>query len=81
MVYMKTITVSQAKARLGRLADQAIKTGKSVLIRRGGSILELRERPMIEPIEHFAVGDLPVGSTAIALERLHGAEVSGPDTV
>jgi len=78
---MKTITVSQAKARLGRLADQAIKSGKPVLIRRGDSILELRERPLIEPIEHFAVGDLPVGETAIALERLHGAELSGPEEV
>jgi hypothetical protein len=78
MVHMKTITLSQAKARLGRLADQAIRTGKPVLIRRGGSILELRERPMIEPIEHYAVGDLPASSTAVALERLHGDELSGP---
>lgn len=78
---MKTITLSQAKARLGRLADQAIKTGKPVLIRRGDSILELREKPMIEPIEHFAVGDLPVSSTAIALEGLHGTELSGPGNV
>jgi hypothetical protein len=76
---MKTITVSQAKARLGRLADQAIKSGKPVLIRRGDSILELREKPMIEPIEHFAVGDLPVSETAIALEKLHGSELSGPE--
>ena len=75
---MKTMTVSQAKARLGRLADQAIKSGRPVLIRRGDSILELREKPMIEPIEHFAVGDLPVGETAIALEKLHGGELSGP---
>ena len=81
MVHMKTITLSQAKARLGRLADQAIKTGKPVLIRRGGSILELRERPLIEPIEQYAVGDLPVGPTAIALEALHGDELSGPDNV
>lgn len=76
---MKTITLSQAKARLGRLADQAIKTGKPVLIRRGDSILELRERPMIEPIEHVAVGDLPVSATALELQKLHGTEVSGPD--
>ncbi|HEX9784901.1 MAG TPA: hypothetical protein VGA56_19505 [Opitutaceae bacterium] len=76
---MKTITLSQAKARLGRLADQAIKTGKPVLIRRGDSILELREKPMIEPIEHFAVGDLPVSATAIELEQLHGNEPGGPD--
>jgi hypothetical protein len=76
---MKTITVSQAKARLGRLADQAIKSGKPVLIRRGDSILELRERPLIEPIDHFAVGDLPVSETAIALEKLHGDELSGPE--
>jgi hypothetical protein len=75
---MKTITLSQAKARLGRLADQAIKSGKPVLIRRGDSILELREKPLIEPIEHFAVGDLPVSETAIALDKLHGDELVGP---
>lgn len=78
---MKTITLSQAKARLGRLADQTIKSGKPVLIRRGDSILELREKPMIEPIEHYAVGDLPVSSTAVQLEKLHGNELSGPDNV
>jgi hypothetical protein len=75
---MKTITLSQAKARLGRLADQTIRSGKPVLIRRGDSILELREKPLIEPIEHYPVGDLPASGTAIALEKLHGSELSGP---
>jgi len=80
MVRMKTLTVSKAKARLGPLTDSVARTGRPVLIRRAGRIFELRERPMIEPIDMPAVGDLPVGAAAIKLQELVGEPV-GPEVL
>jgi hypothetical protein len=76
---MKAVTLATAKKQLAKLADRTLRSGKPIRIRRGARILELREAARIEPIEHFAVGDLPPGKTAIALEKLHGSEVGGPD--
>ncbi len=75
---MKTLTISKAKARLGPLTDQVARTGKPVLLRRGGRIFEIRERPMIEPIEFAPVGDLPVGETERELQKLNVFEF-GPE--
>ena len=75
---MKTLTISKAKARLGPLTDQVARTGKPVLLRRGGRIFEIRERPMIEPIEFAPVGDLPVGETERDLQKLNAFEF-GPE--
>lgn len=67
---MKTLTISNAKARLGALTDGVARTGKPVLIRRGSKVFELRERPMIEPFDYAPVGDLPVSDAALELQKL-----------
>ena len=69
-VKTKTLTTSNVKARIGPLSDGVLRTGKPVHYLRGGRILEIREKPMIEPFEFAAVGDLPVGENAAQLERL-----------
>ena len=74
---MKTLTTSKAKARLGSLSDSVLRTGKPVHYTRGGRILEIREKPMIEPFDFPAVGDMPVGDAAAELERL--AYVARPE--
>ena len=75
---MKTLTISKAKARLGPLTDQVARTGKPVLLRRGGRIFEIRERPMIEPVEFVPVGDLPVSEAERDLQKLNVFEY-GPE--
>lgn len=67
---MKTLTTSKVKARIGSLSDSVLRTGKPVHYTRGGRILEIREKPMIEPFEFAPVGDLPVSENAAKLERL-----------
>ena len=74
---MKTLTASKVKARLGALSDSVLRTGKPVHYTRAGRVLEIREKPMIEPFEFAAVGDLPVGKREARLERL--AYVVGPE--
>ena len=77
---MKTLTISKAKARLGPLTDQIARTGKPVLLRRSGRIFEIRERPMIEPIEFAPVGDVPVSETERELQKLNVFEF-GPEVL
>ena len=78
--HMKTLTISKAKARLGPLTDQIARTGKPVLLRRSGRIFEIRERPMIEPIEFAPVGDVPVSETERELQKLNVFEF-GPEVL
>jgi len=75
---MKTLTTSHAKARLGALCDAVLRTGKPVHFQRKGRVLEIREKPMIEPIDFAPVGDLPVTSRELALQKRNVFEV-GPE--
>lgn len=74
---MKTYSVTEAKAKLGPLADLALKK-RPIFIRRGQRMLQLVEATMPEPIPlypegHFAVGEdraeylnsLPIDSTPL----------------
>lgn len=74
---MKTLTTAKAKARLGAPSDSVLRTGKPVHFTRGGRILEIREKPMIEPFDFPTVGDMPVGNVAAELDRL--AYVARPE--
>ncbi len=52
---MNTVSISEAKRSLGRLADRAIK-GKPSLIIRGTKLLVLQTYDMPEPFEKHPVG-------------------------
>ncbi len=58
---MKTYSVTDAKARLGPLADLALKKSP-IYIRRGLRILQLVEVTLPEPIAHFPEGHFAVGN-------------------
>ena len=57
---MKTYSVTEAKAKLGPLADRALEN-RPIFIRRGQRILQLVEATMPEPIPHFPEGHFAVG--------------------
>jgi hypothetical protein len=55
------LTISQARSKLGRLADQAAK-GKSVYLKRGGHLLRLKRvsdngRAPVRPFGYFKFDD------------------------
>jgi len=52
---MKTYSVAEAKAKLGPLADLALKK-RPIFIRRGRRMLQLVETALPAPEGHFAVG-------------------------
>jgi hypothetical protein len=52
----KALTVSEARPKLGRLLDEAIK-GKSVYLRRGKRLLRIEPvKPKLQPIPRRPVG-------------------------
>lgn len=57
---MKTYSVTEAKARLGPLADLALKK-RPIFIRRGQRMLQLVEATLPEPIPHCPEGHFAVG--------------------
>jgi hypothetical protein len=57
---MKIHSVTEAKAKLGLLADLALKK-RPIFIRRGQRILQLVEATMPELIPHYSVGHFAVG--------------------
>ena len=57
---MKTYSVTEAKAKLGPLADLALKN-RPIFIRRGQRMLQLVEATLPEPIPHFPEGHFAVG--------------------
>ena len=75
---MDAITISAAKARLGRLADKALKTGQPIIIARGSRYVQLLPWEPIEPIPLQPVGALPVTALELALEKLTGPDL-GPE--
>jgi hypothetical protein len=77
---METITLSQVKARLGRIVDQAIRTGQPVIGRRGTKFFQIAPWEPMEPLNYRPVGKLPVSKLAMRLEKLAGP-VIGPDDV
>ena len=60
---MLTLTVTEAKPRLGHLVDLALKS-KSVFIRRGGRVVQLVPAVMPDPIPA-----MPEGHFTITEER------------
>jgi hypothetical protein len=57
---MKTYSVTEAKAKLGTLADLALKK-RPILIRRGKRMLQLVEATLPEPIPHYPEGHFALG--------------------
>jgi hypothetical protein len=57
---MKTYSVTEAKAKLGPLADLALKK-RPIFIRRGRRMLQLIEATLPEPIPHHPEGHFAVG--------------------
>jgi len=49
---MKTLTLSQAKSSLGKIADQAIH-GETFLIKRHGQFILLKKAEIVEPLEQL----------------------------
>jgi hypothetical protein len=60
MTVMKTYSVTEAKAKLGPLADLALKN-RPIFIRRGQRMLQLVEARMPEPIPQYPEGHFAVG--------------------
>jgi len=56
---MRTYSVTEAKARLGPLADLALKK-HPIFIRRGQRMLQLVEATLPEPIPHYPEGHFVV---------------------
>lgn len=54
---METLTVSEAKGKLGRLVDQALKS-KPIFIRRGSRVVQLVPAVLPEPIPLLPQGAL-----------------------
>ena len=54
---MQTLTVSEAKGKLGRLVDNALKS-HPVFIRRGSRVVQLVPAAMPEPIPVYPAGAL-----------------------
>jgi hypothetical protein len=52
---MEILTLSQAKPKMGRLIEQALR-GEAVLIRKGSHLVQLTEYVMPEPIPERPVG-------------------------
>jgi antitoxin (DNA-binding transcriptional repressor) of toxin-antitoxin stability system len=52
---MEIISLSQAKPRMGRLIDRALK-GEAILIRKGGHLVQLTEYVVPEPIPQRPMG-------------------------
>ncbi|MBL9186499.1 MAG: type II toxin-antitoxin system Phd/YefM family antitoxin [Opitutaceae bacterium] len=75
---MSTLTVNEAKAKFGRLADRALRTGKPVLVKRKGRIVQIVAHTPFEPLPHYPVGSLKVTEREIALDRFAGLD-AGPD--
>jgi len=77
---MDSISLSKAKASLGRLADRTLKTGQPVIISRRGRYVQLLPWEPIEPIILHPDGTLPVTKLERELEKLTGPNI-GPDEV
>jgi len=52
---MKTCSISEARNRLGKLADKAL-AGKPTLVQRGGKLVIIQAYPPHEPIPRRPVG-------------------------
>jgi hypothetical protein len=62
---MKTLTVSEAKPRLGKLVDDALRA-KPVFIRRGSQVVQLVAAVMPDPIPVYPTGALARSDAEIA---------------
>jgi mRNA-degrading endonuclease toxin of MazEF toxin-antitoxin module len=75
---MSTLTVTEAKASFGRLADRALRTGKPVIVKRKGRLVQIARYAQIDPLPIFPVGSLKVTRREIELDQLAGPDV-GPE--
>jgi hypothetical protein len=73
---MSTLTVSEAKAKFGRLADRALRTGRPVLVQRKGRLVQIAPYAPMEPIPVYPAGSLRVTSREIALDELAGPDIA-----
>ena len=75
---MSTLSVTEAKAKFGRLADRALRTGKPVLVQRKGHLVQIAPYAPMEPIPVYPAGSLKVTPREIALDQLAGPGIA-PD--
>jgi hypothetical protein len=73
---MSALTVSEAKAKFGRLADRALRTGKPVLVLRKGRLVQIAPYAPTEPMPIYPAGSLKVTSREISLDQLAGPDVA-----
>jgi hypothetical protein len=69
---MEILTLSQAKPKIGRLIDRAL-LGETVLIRKGGRLVQLTECAVPEPIPARSVGYFRRPASGDALANLSAA--------
>jgi hypothetical protein len=67
---MSTLTVSEAKAKFGRPADRALRTGKPVLVQRKGRLVQIAAHASTGSVPFFPVGSLKVNQRQLELDKL-----------
>jgi hypothetical protein len=71
---MKTCSISEARNRLGKLADRAL-AGKPTLVQRSGKLVIIQAYPSLDPIPQRPPGyfaDCYTDKEAVALENRCG---------
>jgi antitoxin (DNA-binding transcriptional repressor) of toxin-antitoxin stability system len=76
---MSTLTVSEAKAKFGQLAERALRTGKPVVIRHKGRLIQIARHLPAKPDRFFPLGSLKVTKRQLELDKLAGPDL-GPDS-
>jgi hypothetical protein len=74
---MKSLTVSEAKPRLGRIVDRVIREGKPAIIRRKGGLVQIARHPAPEPIPVRPPGYFKLRKAEI--DRINSAEEALPE--
>ena len=77
---MKTVSISEAKSHLGKIADEVLQ-GETVLIVRKSELLILRKYQLPEPIPVRPIGYFDEEDTPEEIALLNLAASEAPQTV
>ena len=69
---MKTLSVTEAKPRLGRLVDDVLNKGRPVILRRGTRWVKIVEHTPPEPIPERAPGYFAADAATVRLRNMLG---------
>jgi hypothetical protein len=75
---MRTVTVSEAKPKLGHLVDLALREKEAIFIRRGDRVVQLVPAVLPEPIPAWPEGALSRTAAEIAFLQSGDADEAEP---